>query len=153
MRLYITVRGRPAPQGSHELGAAGQFRDSSPYLASWRQQVRIGTMREYARLGIRPEELPLFPAGTPVIIEQCTFYVTPEQCRAAGTDEPIGQPDVDKLLRATLDGLGGAKDPKKHARLFADDSQVKRIRELSKERPAIESYGAYIIIGDGRDAA
>lgn len=151
MRLSIIVHGRPAPQGSHDLGSAGQVLDSSPYLRAWRQAVRTAAFRMYAREGIPPERLPLFRPGEPVYIDQLEFYVTPEQCRAAGTDEPLGPPDLDKLLRATLDGLGGARNPKHHARLFADDSQVKRIRELSKERSRSGISGAYIIVSDGRD--
>lgn len=151
MRLAITVLGRPAPQGSHDLGGAGQLLDSSPYLKAWRGAVRLGAYRAYRRVGIRPEQLPLFPAGVPVIFEQLIFYVAPDQCRAADTDEPVGKPDIDKLLRATLDGLGGARNPKHHAKLFADDSQVKRIRDLGKERSASGLTGAYIIVTDGRD--
>ncbi len=151
MRLTIIVHGRPAPQGSHDLGSAGQVLDSSPYLKAWRQAVRLAALRASARDGVRPEQLPLFPAGVPVIVEQLVFYVLPEQCRAADTDEPIGPPDLDKLLRATLDGLGGAKNPKCHARLFADDAQVKTIRELGKERSTSGIPGAFIVVSDGRD--
>lgn len=151
MRLHIVVQGRPAPQGSHDLGSAGQFLDNSAYLKAWRAAVKLHTLREYARLGIRPEQLPLFPAGSPVYVEQMIFYVNEDQCRAAGTDEPVGKPDLDKLLRATLDALGGARSPRSHARLFADDSQVKRIRDLGKERSPNGLPGAYIVISDGRD--
>lgn len=152
MRLTISAFGRPAPQGSHDLGGAGQVLDSSPYLKSWRQQVRIATMRAYAAAGIRGDQLPLFPTGVPVVIERMTFYLLPEQCRALGTDEPIGKPDIDKLLRSTLDALGGAANPKHHARLFADDSQVIKIRELEKARIITAGKsGVFIIVSDGRD--
>jgi hypothetical protein len=54
-----------------------------------------------------------------------------------------------KLLRATLDPLGGMK--KGSARLFADDAQVKRIYDLGKERPAPGGpSGALIIVSDER---
>lgn len=151
MRLSIAVVGRPAPQGSHDLGSAGQFLDSSPYLRAWRQAVRIATFRAYSQVGIQPRALPAFAAGVPVIFERITFYLAPEQCRAAGTDAPIGKPDVDKLLRATLDALGGAHDPEQHARLYADDSQVVEVRNLSKERAPRGNPGALIIVTDGRD--
>lgn len=150
MRLHIYAVGRPAPQGSHDLGSAGQFLDASPYLKAWRQAVVIASWRACSVAGVGPSMLPLFPAGTPVEIEQCTFYVKDDQCRATGTDLPIGKPDIDKLLRATLDGLGGAG--KTSARLFEDDSQVVGVRQLSKQRPAPgSSAGAYIVITDGRD--
>jgi hypothetical protein len=150
VRLIVYVFGRPAPQGSKDLGGAGQLLEQSAYLPAWRQAVKRGAYEAYKRAGIEPAALPLFPAGTPVVIEQCTFYVTDEQCRAEGTNEPLGPPDVDKLLRATLDPLGGAKSG--GARVFADDAQVKKVRELGKERPAPGGpTGAMIIISDGRD--
>lgn len=149
MRLIIRVGGRPAPQGSKDLGSAGQLLEQSPYLPAWRQAVKVGTYRAYQAAGIRHERLPLFPRGVPVELERCVFIVRADQCRAAGTDEPTGEPDIDKLLRATLDALGGAR--KGTARLFADDSQVVAIDGLRKVRPlpGVDGYdrsGALIIV-------
>lgn len=150
MRLIVYVFGRPAPQGSKQLGGAGQLLEQSAYLPAWRLAVKVAAYKAYQAAGIRHTSLPVFPAGTPVVIEQCTFYLANEQCRAEGTDLPLGTPDIDKLLRATLDALGGQRNGS--ARVFADDSQVVRIRELSKERPAPgRPTGAMIIISDGRD--
>ena len=151
MRLVIRVDGRPAPQGSTERGPAGQLLESSPYLPAWRQAVRIATFRAYALAGIAPDRLPLFPRGRPVYFERCVFLVRDDQCRAEGTDEPTGDPDVDKLLRATLDALGGAKNFKRSAKLFADDSQVVAMDGLRKARPllGVDGYdrpGALIIV-------
>jgi hypothetical protein len=152
VRLSITAVGRPAPQGSHELGGAGQLLDSSPYLPAWRQAIKIAAFRSYSQLGIDPLALPVFGPGVPVIFERITFHVAPEQCRAEGTAEPIGKPDVDKLLRSTLDALGGRHDAAKTARLFADESQVVEIRNLSKQRHGpTAGPGALIIVTDGRD--
>lgn len=124
--------------------------EQSPYLPAWRAAVKKAAYEAYKAAGIEPRRLPLFPAGTPVIVERCEFYVGPDQCRAEGTDEPLGAPDIDKLLRATLDPLGGAKS--NTARVFADDSQVVKVRELGKSRPDPGMpTGALIIISDGRD--
>lgn len=146
MRLTIYVYGRPAPQGSKQSGGAGQLLEQSAYLPAWRQAVKVGAYRAMSDAGIAPRQLPLFGAGVPVYVERCTFYVEPDQCRAVGTDDPIGTPDVDKLLRATLDALGGAK---RMARVFADDSQVVGIEGLGKQRPAPgRPTGAFIIVSD-----
>lgn len=147
MRLSIAAIGRPAPQGSKQLGGAGQLLEQSAYLPAWRQAVKIAAFEEYRRRGIDPGALPVFPPGTPVVIESCTFFVGPDQCRAEGTDEPLGTPDIDKLLRAVLDALGGAKGS---GRVFADDAQVVEIRALRKLR-ATSQTGVMIIISDGRD--
>lgn len=150
MRLGLNVFGRPAPQGSKELGGAGQLLEQSPYLPAWRAAVKVAAYKAYKAAGISHTSLPVFPAGVPVIIEACTFYLDADQCRAEGTDEPLGAPDIDKLLRATLDPLGGAK--RGSARLFADDAQVVEIRELRKTRAATNgARGALIIVSDGRD--
>jgi hypothetical protein len=150
-RITIRVNGRPAPQGSKELGTGGALLESSAYLPAWRQAVRIAAFRAYAEHGILPPALPLYPKRRVVRLEQCVFIVTDEQCRAEGTDEPIGKPDVDKLLRGTLDALGGAARSKHSARLYADDSQVKTIGLLDKIRPipGVPLYdrpGAVIVI-------
>jgi crossover junction endodeoxyribonuclease RusA len=150
VRLTIYVFGRPAPQGSKQLGGAGQLLEQSAYLPAWRQAVKVAAYKAYQAADIRHTSLPLFAAGTPVVVESCVFYVTDEQCRADGTDLPLGTPDIDKLLRATLDALGGQQ--RGSARLFADDSQVVRIRDLAKERPAPgRPTGAMIIVSDGRE--
>jgi len=153
MQLIIRAHGRPAPQGSKESGGAGQLRESSIYLPSWRQAVKIAAWRACKDAGYLPAELPLFPRGSRVVVELMHFYVLPEQCRAEGTDDPLGDPDLDKLMRAVLDALGGAnKRASSSARLYADDSQVMGCRSLWKYRATPEQpAGAVIIISDGRD--
>ena len=148
MKLSIAAIGRPAPQGSKQLGGAGQLLEQSAYLPAWRAAVKIAAYEEYKRRGIRPDQLPVFGPGVPVIVETLTFFVGPTQCRADNTDEPIGTPDIDKLLRAVLDALGGQQQGS--ARCFADDSQVVEIRGLRKLR-APGQTGALIVISDGRD--
>jgi hypothetical protein len=151
MILPIRVHGRPAPQGSKEQGGSGQLLESSIYLPAWRQAVKIAAFEAYRAHGIGPERLPLLPRARVVVIERCWFFVLPEQCRAEDTDEPLGPPDLDKLLRATLDPLGGGRG--KTARLYADDSQVKGVRDLWKYRATAESPpGAVILINLGADS-
>lgn len=148
MRLTITVKGRPAPQGSKRTGTGGALLEQSSYLPAWKAAVKIGAWTALAEAGIQPEALPLFPTGRPVIIERCTFYLAEDQCRAAGTLHPVGTPDIDKLLRGLLDALGGGR--RDTARLFADDSQVVMINGLSKQYAA--RPGAIIVVSDGRES-
>lgn len=148
MILNIRVYGRPAPQGSKHLGGAGQLLEQSAHLPAWRQAVKIAAWHAYRVAGIPPHSLPVIPAGVPVILERCVFVVGADQCRADGTDLPIGTPDIDKLLRSTLDALGGQRQGS--ARLFADDSQVQMIRALCKVRATAEQPpGALIVVNLG----
>jgi Holliday junction resolvase RusA-like endonuclease len=139
VRLTIEVKGRPAPQGSHDLGSAGQFLDASPYLKAWRAAVKIAAWRACSLGGVAPVMLPVWPKGKPVVIELCTFYLD---------TEPTAKPDIDKLLRSTFDALGGARDM---ARLFVDDSQIVEVHHVAKLRArgaGNRAPGAKIIIAD-----
>jgi Holliday junction resolvase RusA-like endonuclease len=140
VRLVIEVSGRPAPQGSKDLGGAGQLLEASGYLAAWRTAVKVATYRAYRHAGIDPMRLPVFARGVPLRIEQCVFYMAPAQGVATN------KPDIDKLLRSTLDALGGAYG--KSARLFADDSQIVLIDGLRKVSSLAYKPGAYIVITD-----
>lgn len=138
--LAVRVVGRPAPQGSHEEGAHGHLLHSSKYLQAWRAAVDRQTRETYVRLGLTRADMPLIPNPLPVWLS-ILHVVLDEQCRAVGTDEPTGVPDVDKLLRATIDGLGAA-------RVFANDSQVKDVRTGKRRVVGHEPAGAEIIINN-----
>jgi Holliday junction resolvase RusA-like endonuclease len=115
-QLHIRVYGRPAPQGSK----TGAGREASPYLPAWRADVKRAALRAMIDSGRPP--LPMFPAGIAVRLTRCVFLVP---------WPVLNVPDIDKLLRSTLDALGGSRAA--GARVFADDSQVVRIDGLAKE--------------------
>ncbi len=140
MQLRVRVTGRPAPQGSHDVGANGHVMHSSKYLATWRRAVNRAVRAEYLRLGLTFADMPLIPAPRPVYVD-ITHYVTDDQCRAAGTDEPTGAPDYDKLLRASTDGLGDA-------RAFTNDSQITDGATRKRRIAPGAAPGAYIIVSD-----
>lgn len=137
MRLTVWVPGRPAPQGSHEVGQHGRVMHSSHYLSAWRLAVNRAVREEYLARGLTRENMPLIPnpQGVSLWIGHCMLL---EQCRAEGTDLPTGVPDLDKLVRATIDGLGVA-------RVFANDSQVTFLAAWKIRHPLGQS-GAMITI-------
>jgi Holliday junction resolvase RusA-like endonuclease len=139
MELHVRVHGRPAPEGSHEVGQHGHIMHSSNYLKAWRHAVDRDTRRAYLAAGLTGRDMPLIPNPRPVYLHRVEILVGPDQCRAAGTDEPTGTPDFDKLLRATVDGLAAA-------RVFANDSQIVKAYDVGKSRS--DSPGAEIIISD-----
>ena len=138
--LTVRVIGRPAPQGSHEQGANGYIMHSSKYLDAWRHAVNRDTRRAYVAAGLTGDDMPLIPYPRPVHL-MIWHVVLDKQCRAEGTDEPTGSPDDDKLLRATIDGLG-------EAHVFANDSQVTQHFCGKRRRAPGEDAGAYIRISD-----
>lgn len=121
LNFYVT--GRPAPQGSKNIGAHGSMREASRFLAVWRKQILIRAME--ARLAA-PDQWPTFDGAVSV---QTTFYTA----RPIGTQfkMPIGPPDVDKLARAVLDALT-------QAGVYADDSRV--IDLHVRKRWALQSH-------------
>jgi hypothetical protein len=138
--LQIVVAGRPAPEGSHEQGANGYIMHSSLYLRAWRAAVDRGTREAYIVAGLGKADMPLIGYPRPAWVS-VWHLVGPSQCRAADTDEPTGKPDGDKLLRATVDGLGDA-----HA--FGDDSQIVGHRSFKLRTGSDDQTGACILITD-----
>lgn len=137
MELHVRVHGRPAPEGSHEVGQNGYVMHSSKYLESWRATVNRDTRKAYLAAGLTGRDMPLIPNPRPAYLA-IVHWLQDDQGRAAGTDDPTGTPDVDKLLRATIDGLAAA-------RVFANDSQVVECY-TTKQRG--REPGADIIISD-----
>lgn len=124
--IVIEVRGLPAPQGSKRPVRFGNGKigvvESSKGVGPWREAVRAETQRV-----MKAEDGPLDGA----LAVSITFEL-PRPRGHYGTGRngglikdsapqfPAGRPDLDKLLRAVLDGLtaGGA---------WSDDAQVVRI--------------------------
>lgn len=137
-RLEVRVIGRPAPQGSHDVGEHGYVMHSSKYLKAWRHAVNRDTRKAYVAAGLTGDDMPLIPYPESVVL-WIEHVVLDEQCAAAGTVAPTGSPDVDKLTRATIDGLG-------EARAFTNDSQVVLVTASKRRRNRGEDVGALIKI-------
>lgn len=144
----LWIPGRPAPQGSKRLGEHGQLLEQSPYLAAWRgkwtgkegtpgRKYRHGAIgravyAEYARLRLDPADLPLMrgPVSVSLLFQLDT--------------DPDQPPDVDKLARATLDGLG-------QCRVFEDDARVRTLNlyKVGTQSPSalpIRLSGCYVSV-------
>lgn len=132
--VTITVYGTPAPQGSKRAFVAGGraviVDDNKPALRSWRQDVKAAALDTYAAM-----------ARCPVAVTVTFFLARPKGhygtgrnaavIRASAPRRPAVKPDIDKLLRSTLDGL-------KEAGIYADDAQVVTItarKQYAEERP------------------
>lgn len=111
--VSFVVVGTPAPQGSKRHVGGGRMVESSKAVGPWRDSVAWAVRQVVG-------DRVAFPEG-PVRVEIAFTVPMPKSRRAA--DRKFGmrwadrRPDLDKLLRSTLDGLtaGGA---------WGDDCQV-----------------------------
>jgi Holliday junction resolvase RusA-like endonuclease len=110
------VVGRPAPQGSKTYLGRGRFREQSPYVAAWRNDVRN------AGLAAAGEAL----LKGPVLVEIVFMIARPKSHHVSGDpSRPLKEsapfwhtstPDKDKLERSTNDALTGV--------VWVDDCQI-----------------------------
>jgi len=106
-RMYVV--GRPAPQGSKRHVGNGRMVEMSKHVEPWRLAVR-----DEARVYF-PE-----PLAGPVLVRVRFDLHAPRVIPAEREGYPTTTPDLDKLIRSTLDGLTGVA--------FADDAQVVKVR-------------------------
>ncbi|HEY7007308.1 MAG TPA: RusA family crossover junction endodeoxyribonuclease [Jatrophihabitantaceae bacterium] len=96
-RLYVDVIGNPAPQGSKKHVGNGVMVESSKAVGPWRDAVAYAVHN--AVLAAR--WTPLDEAAS-VFIQ---FYVPRPPSAPKKRIKPDRAPDIDKLARATLDGI------------------------------------------------
>jgi Holliday junction resolvase RusA-like endonuclease len=137
------VAGRPAPQGSKVSLGRGRFKESSPYLDAWRNDVRNAASLHFGEALI----------DGPVLAEYIFLFRRPKNHHIGNNpDRPLKPdaptwvtktPDCDKLQRSTNDALTGV--------IWVDDSQV--VATLSQKRFTMVSAceGAYIRISSLSD--
>lgn len=153
--LEFVVHGTPAPQGSKKgipiyrgRGAARQFTghtaivESSAKVKPWREDVKNAALA--ARRAAQWE-----PLVGPVTVSILFTLRKPISAPKRRRTWPIKKPDLDKLIRSTLDALTSAG-------IYADDSQVVTLA-ASKHYPddddpaALGEPGARIFIRAGKD--
>lgn len=113
MKLQFTVFGKPEPQGStRAFLPKGSTRpiitSDNPKLKSWRQELSKAAIAAC----VDCEGWPL-ESRIPVQVALQFFFKPPQKTNGK---EKTTRPDVDKLMRAVLDGMTGI--------VYHDDSQV-----------------------------
>ena len=138
--VEVEVAGLPAPQGSKVRTRYG-MREASKAVGPWRDAVRTECQKV---MGERP------PLGCPVVVHIEFRLPRPKNHFGSGRNAgivkassplfPAGQPDLDKLCRAVLDGLtaGGA---------WNDDGQVVHLH-ASKDYADGTRPGCRVRIGE-----
>ena len=110
MHLSLDIFGNPAPQGSKRIIHGRLVEASSEKLRRWRTEI-AKTCTE-AREGNNN-----FFTG-PVRVEVVFYLPRPASVKQSKRPWPIVPPDLDKLCRGLLDGIGQSE------MIWGDDSQV-----------------------------
>ena len=137
-RLSFRVVGTPAPQGSKRHVGGGVMVESSKKVKPWRQDVRAA-----AADAIEAHDWAT-PAGA--VLVTVTFYLprpkghygtgrNAANIRRTAPRFPAVKPDVDKLVRSTLDALT-------EAGVVRDDAQVTEL--AARKRYATGPTGAFV---------
>jgi len=124
--LQFTVFGTPQPQGSmRSFIPKGWNRaiitSDNSRLKPYRQQVA-----QTALVAMREHGVQMAARGVPIALTLGFFFDKPKSVRKS-VHRKTTKPDLDKLLRATLDALTGI--------VYADDSQV-------DECHAVKAFGS-----------
>lgn len=109
--IRLDVYGLPKPQGSKKIIHGRLVEASGNALKVWRKQIAeacIPYSQENIHLG-------------PVRLEVDFFMPRPKTVSFQKRPKPIVPPDLDKLARAVLDGIGQSE------MIWGDDSQVVEI--------------------------
>jgi Holliday junction resolvase RusA-like endonuclease len=115
VKLEFTVYGTPQPQGSARAFIPKGWKravitSDNPNLKSWRQELAKAAMA--ACFDAPHNDWPLH-GRIPVQVALKFFFKPPKKVNCK---EKTTRPDVDKLMRAALDGMTGI--------VYDDDSQV-----------------------------
>lgn len=110
-KIELEIFGIPKPQGSkRHVGRGRLIEAAGPALTVWRKQIA-----EEANLATCQKIIG------PVEVEAVFFLPRPQSVSKKKRPLPIKPPDLDKLARALLDGIGQAGN------IWEDDSQVIRL--------------------------
>lgn len=116
--MKIEIFGEPATQGNHRTNQHGATYDTNKKLGPWREAVRAETARAVTTAR---NELSFVPDKGDAVAVNITFFLkrpaghygtggNSATIRPSAPKYPAKRPDLDKLLRAVLDGIraGGA---------------------------------------------
>lgn len=123
VRLSFVVLGEPRPKGSFRAFAAGVIANDNPNTTTWQSAV-AGAAK--VAMGCSA------PIEGPVAL-QLRFYL--QRPRTRRNPEATSKPDLDKLVRAAMDGLT-------QAALYRDDSQVTEVLAFKAFTGSVEDPNA-----------
>ncbi len=136
---FEVVGVEPVSQGEVRFYGQGRVAHGRPAhaaaLAAWRGAIELAAGRAMAVAGLPPFEGPVAVEATFWVQRPLAHYAgrrrSHELRRDAMALMPVVKPDVDKLSRSLLDGLGGGAG----SACFSDDSQVVELHAAKRYAP------------------
>ena len=117
--ILLHIYGEPAPQGSKRHVGNGRMIESSQKVAPWRDAI----VAEVKRRKLHTAQM-----NEPMAVDVCFFRPRPKshftaagEVKASAPDFPATIPDLDKLVRSTLDALTISG-------LITDDARIVELR-------------------------
>lgn len=163
MTITLNVTGTPAPQGSKTHVGFGRMIESSKAVAPWRAAIKAEITRA-AHGG--QHQLIDGPVWAEIAFRMPRPKAHWRVGRFAGqvkdgfkTAEPDAYPDLDKLVRSTLDGLTATSAVIQGRRRYGqdghlkDDGQVVRLTAFKRYVQAGEEPGALITLRAAQQSA
>lgn len=132
MRFVAEVAGMPAPQGSKRHVGHGILIESSKKVAPWRDSVI--TAIHAAHDG----PWPMFAKHEAVFVQLHFTLPAPKSVRKTVANFPSKIPDLDKLIRSTLDGVTVAG-------LWVDDGQAVSVFASKSYPVGVKGAGKYAL--------
>ena len=136
--MTLTVHGTPVPKGSArafvipgDKPRAVVVQNNKKALSHW--QTQIGNEARYA-IGHSRTTVPAYDG--PFMVGVTFMFNRPKSVSSTARPVPTVKPDLDKLIRAVLDGLTGI--------LWRDDAQVVSI--IAKKRYLTTASAEYVEI-------
>jgi len=108
--MQLTVEGNPVPQGSFRHVGNGRIISANPKLNAWRQTIAD-------QIGL---QTPVRLIDGSIRVDLVFTLERPKSVSRAMRAKPTVKPDLDKLVRATLDAIS----LERYVQLIKDDSQV-----------------------------
>ncbi len=147
---FEVVGVEPVSQGSMAVYRAGAVAHGRPAhaaaLAAWRGAIEREAGRAMAAASLQPFEGPVAVEATFWVQRPLAHYAgrrrSHELRRDAMTLRPVSKPDVDKLSRSLLDGLGGGAG----SACFSDDSQVVELHAAKRYVARAGDEGASVSV-------
>lgn len=141
-RVDFRVYGTPKPQGSkRHVGNGIMVESAGAPLKTWREDVKLAALRERRELDA--------PLDGPLHLRVLFYLARPQGHSGTGRNEgklrssappyPHRKPDIDKLLRSTLDAISTAQ-------LWADDARVCDLVAVKRYACDEQPPGAHVSI-------